>query len=242
MLTTVTATFSMRSHFLLKKSALIGIVLGSAVRCCSSNLAKAKVVLYYNDVYEVILPPTHKFPMMKYKLVREGCAIQQLLSRCQKLLQIIPSLHFRLQRDTRGISDGVSVEYCVSPMSIRPELETTHCPEYIERFFMGTSFGYYLLIVSLYSSVGTVLKTPNNYFLREFNSKRKSTDRVSMERSWSTKVNQQRRWGIIQYHRRLSLFTAVGFFFRRHSRSDEEGLWFREYCRLSPCWWYASCI
>ena len=144
MLTTVTATFSMRSHFLLKKSALIGIVLGSAVRCCSSNLAKAKVVLYYNDVYEVILPPTHKFPMMKYKLVREGCAIQQLLSRCQKLLQIIPSLHFRLQRDTRGISDGVSVEYCVSPMSIRPELETTHCPEYIERFFMGTSFGCYL--------------------------------------------------------------------------------------------------
>ena len=30
------------------------------------------MVLFYNDVYEVTLPKVHGFPMMKYKLVREG--------------------------------------------------------------------------------------------------------------------------------------------------------------------------
>ena len=68
--------FSMKSDFLLKKSTLIGIAFGSVVRCCSSVLVRTKVALYYNDVYEVVLPPTHRFPMNKYKLVREGYALQ----------------------------------------------------------------------------------------------------------------------------------------------------------------------
>ena len=28
--------------------------------------------IYYNDVYEVDLPPGHRFPMAKYRIVREG--------------------------------------------------------------------------------------------------------------------------------------------------------------------------
>eukprot|EP01052_Picozoa_sp_SAG31_P074359 SAG31_NODE_33473_length_343_cov_1.045082_1_plen_88_part_10 len=28
-------------------------------------------IFFYNDVYEVSLPPTHTFPMEKYRLVRE---------------------------------------------------------------------------------------------------------------------------------------------------------------------------
>jgi hypothetical protein len=29
-------------------------------------------VIYYNDVYEVDLPPGHRFPMEKYRIVREA--------------------------------------------------------------------------------------------------------------------------------------------------------------------------
>ena len=30
-----------------------------------------RVILFYNDVYRVVLPDTHAFPMEKYRLVRE---------------------------------------------------------------------------------------------------------------------------------------------------------------------------
>jgi hypothetical protein len=43
----------------------------------------------------------------------------------------------RLQREVMGVTDGVSVDYVVSPMAIREELETTHCPQYIDRFLTG---------------------------------------------------------------------------------------------------------
>ena len=36
-----------------------------------------------------------------------------------------------------GAIDGISVDYVVSPMAIREELETTHCPQYIDRFLTG---------------------------------------------------------------------------------------------------------
>ena len=52
------------------------------------------------------------------------------------------SLHFsmiadRLQREVMGVTDGVSVDYVVSPMAVREELETTHCSQYIDRFLTG---------------------------------------------------------------------------------------------------------
>ena len=37
--------------------------------------------LYYNDVYEVILPPKHRFPMEKYAKVRR--LIQKMISESQ---------------------------------------------------------------------------------------------------------------------------------------------------------------
>jgi hypothetical protein len=43
----------------------------------SSSLSSSLFRLYYNDVYEVQLPPKHRFPMKKYQLVRKR--IQQNL-------------------------------------------------------------------------------------------------------------------------------------------------------------------
>lgn len=64
--------------------------------------------LFYNDVYEVTLPPTHRFPMDKYKLIRTG-----------------------LQDE---YANNPELSFHVSPLSTRRELETTHCSQYVERF------------------------------------------------------------------------------------------------------------
>ena len=142
----------------------MGFAFGSVVRCCSSFLVRAKVVLYYNDVYEVILPPSHRFPMNKYKLVREGYALQLSWSRHRRLHQIITSLRVRLQRDVKGFDDGVSVQFLVSPMSTKLELETTHCPLYIERFFMGMSSGHCLAYRFVAFSMGTPQILPLHFY------------------------------------------------------------------------------
>lgn len=57
-----------------RRTTALSILFGSAVRCSASTLSpRARVTLFYNDVYEVVLPATHGFPMSKYRLVREGC-------------------------------------------------------------------------------------------------------------------------------------------------------------------------
>ena len=56
------------------------------------------------------------------------------------LLEDLPLLivNCRLQQEfPAGASDGVSVEYMESPMASKKELESTHCPEYIQRFLTG---------------------------------------------------------------------------------------------------------
>ena len=68
--------------------------------------ADAKIEFYYNDIYEVPLPPQHRFPMEKYKLVRE------------KLTAL----------NTENTRGG-QLEFCVSPLASREELITTHCPK-----------------------------------------------------------------------------------------------------------------
>jgi len=62
-------------------------------------------IFYYNDVYRVDLPATHRFPMGKYEAVRL-------------------SLQNELQQQ---------VELRVSPVSTVAELTTTHTPEYVRR-------------------------------------------------------------------------------------------------------------
>ncbi len=67
-----------------------------------------KMKLFYNDLYEVTLPPGHRFPMQKYRMVRDV-----------------------LEQDA-DISD--LVEFSPSPVASAGDLRTTHDPEYIKRF------------------------------------------------------------------------------------------------------------
>lgn len=72
------------------------------------------IKLYYNDVYTVRLPENHRFPMEKYRLVREG-----------------------LQTDLESLVHIREVEFCISPLAKREELSTTHCPTYMDKYLSG---------------------------------------------------------------------------------------------------------
>lgn len=66
---------------------------------------------FHNDVYKVVLPETHRFPMEKYRMVREG-----------------------LQREFLG---DPRVEFEVSPLATAEELKSTHCSKYVDRYLCG---------------------------------------------------------------------------------------------------------
>jgi acetoin utilization deacetylase AcuC-like enzyme len=79
----------------------------------SNNLIKIpKAVFFYNDIYKVTLPPTHRFPMEKYYLVRSG--LQE---------------YFR---------DTTEVQFKESPLVTADELSSTHCRNYIDRYLSGS--------------------------------------------------------------------------------------------------------
>jgi len=67
--------------------------------------------LFFNDTYEVVLPPKHRFPMRKYRMVREG------LER-----ELAPQRYAEFER---------------SPLVSLEDLATTHCPEYSRRYVTG---------------------------------------------------------------------------------------------------------
>lgn len=75
--------------------------------------------IYYNDVYEVPLPPNHRFPMEKYRKVRE---------RVQSAILSSP----QRQQDKR-----VQCDFRVSPLVSLEDLVTTHCPDYVRRYMDG---------------------------------------------------------------------------------------------------------
>ncbi|KAJ1421720.1 histone deacetylase family protein [Ochromonadaceae sp. CCMP2298] len=75
-----------------------------------STVAASRVKIFYNDVYEVVLPPKHRFPMQKYKMVRE--IVQQEYKEAQ-------------------------VDFQISPKALRSELISTHCPIYVDRYMSG---------------------------------------------------------------------------------------------------------
>ncbi|KAL3808718.1 LOW QUALITY PROTEIN: hypothetical protein ACHAXA_003797 [Cyclostephanos tholiformis] len=74
--------------------------------------------IYYNDVYEVDLPPGHRFPMKKYRIVRE--ALQAKVDN--------------LREDEKG---RVRCEFHVSPCATEAQLVTTHDARYVRRYLTG---------------------------------------------------------------------------------------------------------
>lgn len=74
--------------------------------------------IYYNDVYEVPLPPNHRFPMDKYRLVRK---------RLQAKINELPL----------DIRNTIQYDFRISPLVSVEDLTTTHCPDYVKRFMIG---------------------------------------------------------------------------------------------------------
>ena len=71
--------------------------------------------IFYNDVYEVNLPPGHRFPMEKYRKVRE--AVQYSLSEDEKKI--------------------VNCDFHISPLATKDQLLTTHDEHYVDRYLRG---------------------------------------------------------------------------------------------------------
>lgn len=69
------------------------------------------MVVYYTDVYTVPLPDGHRFPMQKYRLLRDYLLREGILHE-----------H----------------ELTVPPLAVRSELELVHTPEYVDAFLTGT--------------------------------------------------------------------------------------------------------
>jgi hypothetical protein len=57
--------------------------LSSTSTSSSDPFERPKFRIYYNDVYEVPLPPGHRFPMKKYRIVRER--VQQRLKQLAEM-------------------------------------------------------------------------------------------------------------------------------------------------------------
>ncbi|CAM9199061.1 unnamed protein product [Discosporangium mesarthrocarpum] len=87
---------------------------------CMASSTSQSLPLFYNDVYEVELPPTHRFPMEKYRMVREG--LQRDLG---------------WDRRDGAISESVDVSFHVSPLATLDDLLTTHDLSYVERYTRG---------------------------------------------------------------------------------------------------------
>ena len=67
--------------------------------------------LFYNDIYHVDMPPGHRFPMEKYRLVRR---------RLQWVL-----------------GPGQLAAFSESPLASVKDLSTAHCPNYVARYVTG---------------------------------------------------------------------------------------------------------
>lgn len=60
---------------------------GSSDICSRGVWTKSSILhLFYNDVYKVDLPPGHRFPMEKYRLVREVRAMHLVLNMCRHVM------------------------------------------------------------------------------------------------------------------------------------------------------------
>ena len=89
--------------------------------------------IYYNDVYEVKLPPNHRFPMGKYRKTR--LVIQDWVDK--QLLAAPNSAGDGHHQPEEKEPTKVRCEFQVSPLSTVEDLSTTHDPSYVKRFMMG---------------------------------------------------------------------------------------------------------
>ena len=93
-------------------------VLQRGARSASSAAGTAQqLTLFYSDCYEVTLPQTNKFPMVKYRQTRER--VQQ---HCD---------------DNMSPNQRLTVDFQPAPFPTLQDISTTHCMEYWSRFSSG---------------------------------------------------------------------------------------------------------
>ena len=109
---------SVRSFALPRRNTLVTATAGK-----SDQVAAASLTIFYNDVYHVELPPNHRFPMAKYGQVRRR--VQEYVRQKEQEEESSASRLF------------VDCQFYKSPLATVPELETTHCPAYIQRYLRG---------------------------------------------------------------------------------------------------------
>jgi acetoin utilization deacetylase AcuC-like enzyme len=98
---------------LLQSFILYRVCSGISLSSHLSSLSKFStfVQFYYNDIYEVDLPPNHRFPMEKYRKVRKTVQAEY--------------------------ENNQNVVWSPSPLATFDELSTTHCKDYITRYMSG---------------------------------------------------------------------------------------------------------
>uniref|UniRef100_A0A7S1BH03 Histone deacetylase domain-containing protein n=1 Tax=Corethron hystrix TaxID=216773 RepID=A0A7S1BH03_9STRA len=85
--------------------------------------------IFYNDIYEVHLPPGHRFPMTKYRQVRE---LTQFRLRDNNAASVASSSSV-----PSSIPAKLVPSFRPSPLVSISDLQLVHCPEYINRFLSG---------------------------------------------------------------------------------------------------------
>jgi len=88
----------------LKLSQFAGTAAGEAL-----DRAVPPVPLYYNDIYEVPLPQKHRFPMAKYRMVREKLQLE-------------------------AAQGALHVQFEPSPLATKEDLVTCHTDDYVSRY------------------------------------------------------------------------------------------------------------
>lgn len=101
-----------------------------------ADLFRPYFPIYYNDVYEVPLPPNHRFPMDKYRKVRER--VQASVMKAKASASSHSDSHTHTHTYTRkGYNGNVQCDFRISPLVTVEDLVTTHCPEYVGRYLVG---------------------------------------------------------------------------------------------------------
>ena len=84
----------------------------------TNNIDTPYFKIFYNDVYEVDMPKGHRFPMEKYRKVRE------------KVQHTVGSL-------TDEEKSKVDCSFNISPLATKEQLLTTHDANYVDRYLNG---------------------------------------------------------------------------------------------------------
>lgn len=154
--------------------------------------SRPSLIVYYNDVYQVQLPPHHRFPMEKYQKVRSLLQSWILAQEQQEQEQ-------SAQDNTHA---KVTCEFRKSPLATMDELITTHSLDYVQRFLAGNQTQQELRNVGFpwsLQGVDRALSSTGPFARILYTFKRTGTDRQPPRTTKTHYQHQQRRAGVLMW-------------------------------------------